>query len=297
MYYFLSVVIGAIISVMIALNGELTAIHGMTLAAVIIHSIGALFAYIVLKVTRKPLEIKKGIPSWVYLGGVLGVFAIYSNNYAFGKITLTSIIAIVLLGQTIMSLLVDTFGLFGMKKYPFQKVTLIGLAIAAIGMFWMLDAPTGSGVIAVIVSFLAGASIVIARTCNANLAAHVGDLQSAFINHLTGIPVCVLLFALLINASPSSYDFSYQKLWIYAGGLLGVSTVLLFNILVPKIAALPLTLLSFLGQIFASMLIDILFLGTTNFTTLYASLLIALGIALNQLLTTYFTPKNAKTEV
>ena len=41
------------------------------------------------------------------------------------------------------------------------------------------------------------------------------------------------------------------------GGMLGVTVVLLLNITVPRIAAFRLTLLSFLGQIFTGLAIDL----------------------------------------
>ena len=66
--------------------------------------------------------------------------------------------------------------------------------------------------------------------------------------------------------------------------MFGVIAVLLFNLLVPKVAALPLTILSFVGQLFTSMILDFILLHTYDSTTFFAGLLIALGIVINTVL-------------
>ncbi|MDA3731012.1 DMT family transporter [Niameybacter massiliensis] len=291
MYTFLSLFVGMIIAIMVAINGELTAYYGMFMAAIIIHIVGSLFAYLTMKLTKQNLQLNQRIPLWFYLGGALGVVTTFCNNFAFGKISLTSIIAIGLLGQTLTSLLIDSFGLFGMKKYPFQKYTLIGLSLALLGMIMMLDSSTTSGLLAVLLSFIAGLSIVASRTCNARLADRIGILPSSLVNHLVGLPLCIVLFLALDTSKLSSLVPFTHRPWIYLGGVLGVATVLLFNLLVPKVAALPLTILSFIGQIFTSMVLDLVLLHTYDATTFVASLVIALGIAINMFLTLFLSTK------
>lgn len=294
MYTFLSLFVGIIIAMMVAINGELTAYYGMFIAAIIIHIVGSLFAYLTIKFTKQNLQLNQTIPLWFYLGGALGVVTTFCNNFAFGKISLTSIIAIGLLGQTVTSLLIDTFGLLGMKKYPFQKYTLVGLSLALLGMIMMLDSSTTSGLLAVILSFIAGISIVTSRTCNARLADRIGLLPSSLVNHLVGLPICIVLFLVLDTSKLSSLlPFSHSP-WIYLGGVLGVATVLLFNLLVPRVAALPLTILSFIGQIFTSMVLDLILLHTYDTTTFVASVVIALGIVINMLFA-LFLPIKQKT--
>ena len=111
------------------------------------------------------------------------VITTFCNNFAFGKISLTSIIAIGLLGQSMTALCIDSFGLLSMQKYPFKKYTLIGLGLSLVGMGLMLDVPTKNGLVAVALSFVAGISIVLARTYNAKLADTIGALGGSFINH------------------------------------------------------------------------------------------------------------------
>jgi len=284
MYSILSVFVGILIAVMITINGQLSAFHGIFMAAVIIHIVGSIFAYCVLKVTKQKLKLNKNLPLWLYMGGVLGVITTFCNNFAFGKISLTSIIALVLLGQTVTSIFIDAFGLFGMKRYPFRNYTLLGLSLAVLGMLLMLETPTLSSLLAVSLSFIAGISVVVSRTCNAKLAENIGLLPGSLVNHLVGLPLCILLlFAFDSNHLLSTFAFSSES-WIYLGGTLGVIGVLLFNLLVPKVAAFPLTILSFVGQLFASMAFDFIVFHTYDITTFLAGSLIALGIVINMIL-------------
>ncbi|MGL4736950.1 MAG: DMT family transporter [Cellulosilyticaceae bacterium] len=285
MYYFLSIIVGMVIAIMVAINGELTNFHGMFVAAILIHIVGSLFAYVVMKLRKQPLKLSKQIPLWFYLGGALGVITTFCNNFAFGKISLTSIIAIGLFGQTLTSLLIDSFGFFGMKKYPFQKYTLIGLSLALLGILVMLDRTQLGSLLAIILSFVAGISIVTSRTCNARLADRIGALPGSFINHLVGLPLCILILLCFAPRDATSLLARSSNAWIYLGGVLGVATVLLFNLLVPKVAALPLTILAFVGQIFTSMIVDLVVLHTYDPATFWGGLLIACGIGINMLLT------------
>lgn len=284
MFYFLSVFVGMLIAIMITFNGELSSYYGVYLSAVIIHIIGSVFAYTMMRFSKEKLVYKHHLPLWYYLGGVMGVITTYCNNFAFGKISLTSMIALVLLGQTLTSIVIDTYGWFGMKQYPFQKHKWVGLSFALLGIIMMFDAPHISGIFAIVVSVLAGITVILSRTFNAKLGEHVGVIQGSFFNHLIGLPLCILLFILLDHQTDWAVLKFSSSFSIYLGGILGVLTVLLFNVLVPKVAAFPLTILSFVGQIFTSMVLDIVLLQTTDYTTLRASLIIAFGIGINMIL-------------
>lgn len=106
-----------------------------------------------------------------------------------------------------------------------------------------------------IVSIADGVTNVFSRTVNARLSQKASALTGSFFNHLTGLPCCLLLWllaggtALKASAAPAP--------WMLCGGMLGVTVVLLLNITVPRIAAFRLTLLSFLGQIFTGLAIDL----------------------------------------
>lgn len=285
MYNLLSLLAGAVISFMIVVNGGLTNKYGVFAAAVIIHAVGSLFAFMIIKFSRKKILSKKDMPWWIYIGGIIGVLTVMFNNFSYGKISLTSIVALGLFGQTTTSIVIDIFGLLGMKKYPLKKSTLMGLIFAIIGIIIMLDDSTGSALHAVILSFASGVTVVLSRTYNAKLSENIGALQGSFINHIVGLPVTIFILFLLGRTEPIFTDFSISSnYWIYFGGILGVLVVSLFNIAVPKTSAFHLTLLSFIGQIFTGILLDLITKQGYSQATFYGGLLISLGIGINILI-------------
>lgn len=282
MYNMLSFLTGLVIAVMVAINGRLTQMYGIYAAAVIIHVAGVVFAYILCRITKKRIAIKKDQPLWFYLGGAIGVLTTFSNNFAYGKISMTSIVALGLFGQTAASLLIDCLGLFGMKKHPFRKSSIFGLVFSFAGILVMLDNSVDSALYAVLFSFCAGITVVLSRTVNAKLSYSIGELQGSFINHVVGLPFTVIMAVSLDKSDIFSIVHTFSPdLWIYLGGVLGVITVLLYNITVPRVSAFRLTLLTFVGQVFTGIGIDIFTKSGYTEITFAGGVLVAAGIALN----------------
>lgn len=295
MYHMVSLFTGLIIAVMVALNGSLTLQYGNFNAAVIIHVVGVVFAFLFCRLTKKRIALKKGLPVWLYLGGAIGVLTTVFNNFAYGKISLTSIVALGLFGQTVISLFIDSLGLFGMKKHPFRKSSITGLVFSFTGILVMLDASVDTALYAVLLSICAGITVVLSRTVNARLSQYAGELQSSFINHVIGLPIAVAIAAVLEkNSIISSFHEPLPGPWIYLGGVLGVSAVFLCNITVPRVAAFRLTLLTFVGQVFTGIVIDIFAKSEYTESTFIGGVLVAAGIALNMIYEQVLRTKESK---
>lgn len=281
MYQLISLLTGIMLAIMIFINGRLTDAVGVFQATAVLHSVGVLFALLACLIRKeKPLPRSRS-PWWFYTGGIIGIFTAYANNFAFGKISMTSIVALALLGQTVASLVIDATGWFGMVKRPIRKSTLIGLTFCLAGIFMMLDHTVLEAALAVWFSFGAGISIVISRSINARLAERIGALPGSFVNHLAGLPLTVL-FAVLAAEKQSIWSgMTPTGFWIYLGGALGVLGVVLFNILVPKISQFHLTVLTFVGQVFAGIALDLAMGGFKVDASFIGGLVIAAGIGLN----------------
>lgn len=279
MYYLLTLLTGFVIAVMVAVNGKLTDRYDVFIAAIIIHIVGAVFAYLICKVTKKKIRLKREYPIWFYLGGAIGVLTTFFNNFAFGKISMTSIVALGLFGQMVASFIIDSFGLLGMKKYPLKKSAILGSVFSFAGVFVMLDGSVGTALYAVIFSFCAGITNVLSRTVNAKLSEKIGELESSFMNHIVGLPITIVVALAFGNIA--HFKFSYvspAEWWIYFGGTLGVCTVLLYNIIVPKLSAFHVTLLIFISQVFSGIGIDIIMQNEYFKTSLAGGIMVALGV-------------------
>ncbi len=285
MFNFLALLSGIVIAVMVVFNGDLTAVYGNYNATFIIHLVGVIFAFFFSKIRGQKVFSREKLPLWLYSAGAIGIFTTLFNNYSFGKISLTGILALTLFGQTVFSLLIDNLGLFGMKKHPLRKSSLIGLLFSLAGIIFMLSDVAGvdsAAVAAIVFSFAAGCLTVITRTINARLSGHIGAMPGSFINHLVGLPFTLILALVmpanditLLVKSPSPHA------WVYFGGLLGVLVTYVLNIAVPKISSFNLTLLAFVGQVFVGIVIDLIRKNDFSPVTFYGGIIVAAGIALN----------------
>jgi transporter family-2 protein len=71
---------------------------------------------------------------WYFTGGLLGVFYVAVATFAAPVIGATQLVALVIGGQLIMSILIDHFGLFGFAKLPLDITRLIGLSLMIAGV-------------------------------------------------------------------------------------------------------------------------------------------------------------------
>ncbi|MEG0370276.1 MAG: DMT family transporter, partial [Hungatella sp.] len=93
-----SILIGCVIAGMIAINGRLSALYGILGATVVIHLVGSVFALGVIKLRKQKLNLNPTVPLWLLSGGMIGVCTTVCNNAAYGKISMTSIVALGLFG-------------------------------------------------------------------------------------------------------------------------------------------------------------------------------------------------------
>lgn len=149
----------------------------------------------------------------------------------------------------------------------------------------MLENPTSGGWGSVLISLGAGITVVLSRIVNAHLSQRIGALQGSLVNHLVGLPFCLLL-ALSVGANESFTATPFMagdfRLWIWCGGMLGVTTVAMTNVIVPKIPAYQLSLFLFCGQLFCGMLLDVFGGGALNEREFGAGVLVAAGIGVSQ---------------
>ena len=79
------------------------------------------------------------IPVWLWVGGLLGVYAVTASIYTAPKLGFLTFTGLVLFGQVIMSMLLDHFGLIGVEKNPVNWQRLLGAILIAIGIIFTLQ--------------------------------------------------------------------------------------------------------------------------------------------------------------
>ncbi|WP_423738987.1 DMT family transporter [Clostridium cibarium] len=137
LYNIYSIIIGALIGLMTSLNGILSTYTGNYISSVLIHFVGLIGVVAILIFTKTKLTFDKTLPLTLYSAGVIGVFTVLFNNYTFVPIGASLTMALGLLGQTLSSIIIDNFGLLGVKVNKFNKKKIIGLVIISIGIIIM----------------------------------------------------------------------------------------------------------------------------------------------------------------
>lgn len=137
MYKLYSGLIGVLISVMIAFNGILSNNIGNYLSVIIIHIIGLIGISFILIVNKVKLNLGKNIPIYLYSAGAIGVFTVSFNNLTFKHLGISLTLALALLGQSVASIVIDHYGLLGMKVIKFKKEKMLGLIIICFGIITM----------------------------------------------------------------------------------------------------------------------------------------------------------------
>ncbi len=279
MLYSLSLLAGMLISVMVVFNGGLNARVGQAMALVIIHAAGLLFLSAAFLIRKEKPRVKK-LPPWLYMGGLIGILTTVFNNTAFGRISVTAMMALSLLGESVSGLLADHFGLIGLPRRRFRPQKLWGGLLALIGTAWMLGRQTDLWPVAL--SLLAGVSVLFSRLINSRLAGRTGVKTSAWCNYLAGLSGSLLLLSFVKNAPAWPFALS-GPFYIYLGGGLGAVIVLLSNHIVGRISSFYMSLAIFVGQVSASLLLDMLLTQSFPVRTAVGGLFVLGGLLLNLL--------------
>jgi transporter family-2 protein len=137
MNFIISIIIGAMTSIMILFNGTLSNAFGNYISSIIIHIVGLLLLIPVLLISKTKIKLSKEIPVYLYCAGAVGVFTVLFTNISYLKLGASLTIALGLLGQSLISIIIDHMGLLGMKAIKFNKKKFVGLSLIVFGIFVM----------------------------------------------------------------------------------------------------------------------------------------------------------------
>jgi bacterial/archaeal transporter family-2 protein len=75
-----------------------------------------------------------GAPWWVWVGGLLGAFYVAGSIVVAPKLGAVTLVAVILAGQTVASLLVDHFGWVGFPEHEITPGRVLGVLLVAAGV-------------------------------------------------------------------------------------------------------------------------------------------------------------------
>ena len=277
-YAWLAALYGALLSLMNTANAQLSGLYGNWAATVMIHLVGLLVLLPLAFTWGRP---KGRAPWYQYTGGMIGILSVVFVNIGVSGIGVTANLVLMLLGQVTCSAVVDHFGLLGAAVHRMNRGKLLAMAVMALGCGAMLalsgETLSGGSLLAAAVSFLSGWTMIFARMANAALATRCGVGYSTVMNYVTGLMGSLAVFALTGFRINAAFPVTGHSLLIYTGGALGALGIFLANVVTPRLPALQMSLVVFVGQVFTGMGIDAL-LGRFSLGTLVGGLLVAAGM-------------------
>jgi transporter family-2 protein len=90
---------------------------------------GLLVAVIATRAPWPAMSAMRSIPAWAWLGGFCGALYVATVSFTGPKLGATTVLALTLLGQSIMSLLVDHYGLVGLPVNPVTLTRMLGVLL------------------------------------------------------------------------------------------------------------------------------------------------------------------------
>ena len=137
-YIFLAVVAGAMIPFQAGVNALLSRLVGAPLPASLISFAVGTLGLLVLSLALfrdwpSPGKLADA-PWWIWVGGLLGAFYVFGSIVTAPRLGAVTLVAAVLAGQALASVLIDHFGWVGFEEHPLNVGRLAGLALLAAGV-------------------------------------------------------------------------------------------------------------------------------------------------------------------
>jgi bacterial/archaeal transporter family-2 protein len=138
LYVSLALIIGACMPTQAGINHQLRQWVGSpVLAAVVSFCVGTSFLIAYSLVMHIPLPLIKnldGCPWWIWTGGIVGAVFVTSAIIVAPKLGAASLVALVVTGQMVTSILLDHFGLLGYEIHPITPLRVLGIAMVVGGV-------------------------------------------------------------------------------------------------------------------------------------------------------------------
>lgn len=202
------------------------------------------------------------IPWWIVLGGLMGGTMVASQAITVPIIGVTVFNASVVAGQLVGALVVDNTRLppGGKKRITLPRITgvvivLIGeaistLASARLGFAWWWP----------LIPFAVGFGLAYQQAANGRVRVISGSTITATFVNFAGGGLFLGLISLVVSAMGAQWQAlpTANEWWMLTGGILGVFVIGMSAFVVQHLGVLVMSLLSLLGNVSVSVLIDVL---------------------------------------
>ncbi len=137
-YLLFAVAAGAMLPVQFGINAQLA--HWLesplraALVSFVVGTLGLLTVTLPLLRGWPPVSRLADAPWWLWVGGLMGAFYVIGSIVAAPRLGAVTLVALILAGQAIASLVVDHFGWVGFEEQPITLLRVVGMLVLAGGV-------------------------------------------------------------------------------------------------------------------------------------------------------------------
>ena len=279
MFLVLAMLVGAIVPVQTAINTRLRVSVGSPIAAtflsfVVAAVVSSVMALLATGELVPDLAVAAAQPWWAWLGGFMGVMFIAGNIVLFPKLGPVQTVILPILGQAIMGLLIDRFGLFQSPRVAVGALRLVGALIVVLGIAMVLEvgrSPASRGTAdGPALWLLRGFGVLMGMGSATQTAVngHLGralssPVQAGQISLVVGL---LLLFAMSVLLSGPrralASGVAPGPWWMWLGGVLGAFFVFGGAALSPILGTGTTVIAALVGNILCGQVLESLGVGT-----------------------------------
>jgi bacterial/archaeal transporter family-2 protein len=135
-YVVFALLAGAMLPIQFGINAQLANwVGGSVRAALVSFVVGAAGLLVAALFAARGWPDRAGdAPWWVWIGGLLGAFYVLGSIVTAPKLGAATLVALILAGQAIASLLVDHYGWVGFEEHPVSALRIAGVVLLAGGV-------------------------------------------------------------------------------------------------------------------------------------------------------------------
>lgn len=264
-----AVAIGVMTAIQARINGVLgVRVDDGIVAGLISFAVGLLALIVVIacipSARRGVARLRRGvrersIPAWMLLGGACGALTVSTQGLTAGVLGVSLFTVGVVAGQTLHGLVLDRigFGPAGVVAVTPGRVLGGMLALAAVGISISGDVLATAPLWMLLLPFAAGVGIAWQAATNGRLSQRVqSPLTATLMSFIAGTVVLLLAAGISVAVRGMPHALPTEP-WLYLGGFLGFAYILLGAFIVAHTGVLLMGLGSVLGQLSASIVIDL----------------------------------------
>ena len=136
LYLGLAIAAGICTALQTSINTALSRTIGSLEGSLVSFTTGTLLLILlVLLFGKGQLSLITTVPKWQLIGGLLGAFLVFTTIVSTPKLGVGLVITGIMLGQLVMSMIIDKYGLLQTSAVPLSPWRILGVALITVGIF------------------------------------------------------------------------------------------------------------------------------------------------------------------